>query len=272
MPRLPRTPATPSDAASGVTAYDPRIAVTGQGRPLVYVPGMDGTGELFYRQIPLLAPSYRVATYALRDDAPDMARLIEDLAQVIARVAPDGEPAVLVGESFGGTLALSYALAHPGSVAAIVVLNSFPRFLPQHRLWLARRALRAMPWGAMRLVRRLTAFRLHSRHTHRAEVRRFLELTRRTTRAGYLGRLGILATYDVRHRLGELRVPALFLAADEDHLIPSVREARAMAAAVPGATVRILSGHGHSCLLAADVDLAELLREWGGIPSRGVRA
>jgi pimeloyl-ACP methyl ester carboxylesterase len=257
-------------APAATPPYDPAIAVVGDGPPLVYVPGMDGTGQLFYRQIPLLAPYYRVVTYALRDDAPGMAVLVEDLARVLARVAPAGEPAVLVGESFGGALTLSFALAHPARVRAAVVLNSFPRFLPQHRLWLARQALRTMPWGAMRLVRRLTTFRLHSRHTHRAEIRRFLELTRSTTRRGYLSRLRILADYDVRDRLGEVRAPALFLAADEDHLIPSVREGRRMAAGVPGATLRILQGHGHSCLLASDVNLAELLREWGGVPQQAV--
>jgi len=63
-----------------------------------------------------------------------------------------------------------------------VVINLFARFLPQVRLQLAFHGLKALPWGAMGLVRRLTASRLHSRQTHRAEIDRFLELTRRTTK------------------------------------------------------------------------------------------
>jgi hypothetical protein len=43
--------------------YDRRLAMEGSGEPLVLVPGMDGTGQLFYRQVPLLARSFRVATY-----------------------------------------------------------------------------------------------------------------------------------------------------------------------------------------------------------------
>ena len=124
-----------------------------------------------------------------------------------------------------------------------------------------------MPWHAMDLVRRLTAFRLHSRHTHRAEIRRFLELTRGTTRAGYLARLRMLRRYDVRGRLGEIRAPTLFLAAERDHLVPSVAQARYMAARVPGARLRVLPGHGHICLIAPDIDLDEILREWR--PARG---
>jgi pimeloyl-ACP methyl ester carboxylesterase len=242
--------------------YDPQIAVAGDGPPLILVPGMDGTGRLFYRQVPALATRYRVATYSLRDDAPDMDAEVADLARVVRSVAPPGAPAVLVGESFGGTVALSFALAHPDLVAALVVLNSFPRFLPQVQLSLAITALQWMPWEAMPLVRRLTAFRLHSRYTHRREIRRFLELTRSTSRDGYIARLRILQSYDVRDRLGELVMPVLFLASERDHLVPAVREARYMAERVPGATLRVLAGHGHICLIAPNLDLERLLEEW----------
>jgi pimeloyl-ACP methyl ester carboxylesterase len=242
--------------------YEPTISVTGDGPPLVLVPGMDGTGRLFYRQVPLLAKRYRVASYRLRDDADCMETLVGDLARVVRTVAVSGQSAVVVGESFGGTVALSFALAHPELVAALVVLNSFPRFLPQLRLHLAIFALRVLPWETMPLVRRLTAFRLHSRYTHRAELRRFLELTTETTREGYLARLRILTQYDVRDRLAEIRAPALFLASERDHLVPSVEQARYMAACLPRASVRVLEGHGHICLIAPNLDLGRILQDW----------
>ena len=241
---------------------DLRIRVVGTGPPLVYVPGMDGTGLLFYRQVPLLEHRFRVVTYALRDTAADMEAMVADLVRVLREAVPDGAPAVLVAESFGGPVAMSFALAHPDRVRALVVLNSFPYFRPQHRLRLALGGLGLMPWGAMRLVRRLTAFRLHSHHTHRAEIARFHALTAGTTRLGYRNRLRILMRLDLRDRLAELRVPALFLAADEDHLIPSVEQAAFMASRVPDATTRVLHGHGHSCFLAHDLDLDAILREW----------
>jgi 3-oxoadipate enol-lactonase len=244
--------------------YDARVTIAGRGPGLVLVPGMDGTGRLFYRQVPSLSQRYRVATYALRDAATSMQTLVADLATVVDAVAPGRERAVIVGESFGGALSLSFALAHPERVAALVVLNSFPHFAPRHRLGLAIAALGAMPWGAMGLVRRLTASRMHSRHTHRDEIRRFLELSSDITREGYLGRLRLLREYDVRQRLHEIRVPALFVAAELDHLVPSVEQARIMASRVPGARVRVLDGHGHICLIAPDLELADLLDQWRG--------
>lgn len=229
---------------------------------MILVPGMDGTGRLFYRQVPLLARYFTVATSPLRDDATTMDAHIADLDSVVDAVSVQTGPPIIVGESFGGAVAMSYALAHPERVRALVVLNSFPYFAPQRRLRLASILLRALPLGVTALARRLTAFRLYSAHTHRDDVARFLELTRDMSRDGYLNRLRILRSYDVRDRLQTITVPTLFLAAEQDRLVPSVEQARLMAQLTPGSTVRVLAGHGHSCLIAPDLDLSVLLREW----------
>jgi aminoacrylate hydrolase len=235
---------------------------------LILIPGIDGTGQLFYRQLPTLERRFTVTTTRLRDDAATMDDLVADLHDEIEHVA-GGARVMLLGESFGGTLTLSYALAHPERVARLVILNSFAHFGSQARLWLGYHLLRATPWGMMRLVRQLNAHRMHSPQTDRDEIRRFHDLMRATTRAGYLSRMRILRDYDVRDRLPALSAPALFLAADRDTLVPSVEQARLMSTLAPGATMRVLAGHGHSCLIAPDLDLAEILDDWLAQPSRG---
>ena len=242
--------------------YNPRPIIRGQGAAIVLVPGMNGSGELFYRQIPLLERSYRVATYSLRDDADTHEVLADDLAAIVDTVAPGERRALIVGESFGGTVALACALKHPECVEGLVILNSFPFFAPQARLRLATAALSVVPWDVMPIVRRLTAFRLHSRHTRAKEIRRFLELTAKATPDGYLNRLRLLTRFDVRDRLAAITMPTLFLAAECDHLVPAIEQARYMAARVPSGTMRVLEGHGHICLIAPDLDLALILREW----------
>src|SRR6185369_2836415 len=198
----------------------------------------------------------------LRDNATTMATLVEDLVRVIDTVAPETRRAVVVGESFGGALAMSFALARPEQVSALVVLNSFPYFAPQFRLRLARYGLALLPWGAMALIRRATAFRLHSAHTHREEIRRFVKLTATASRDGYINRLQLLMSYDIRDRLHELRPPVLFLAAEQDHLVPSIQQAELMVSRVPRGTLRVLHGHGHICLIAPDVCLRDILVPW----------
>ena len=242
--------------------YEPNVRTEGNGPAIVLVPGMDGTGRLFYRQVPRLARDFRVTTYALRDDAPDMHTLVEDLAAVVRTVSDNGEPATIVGESFGGTLAMSFAVAHPELVRELVVLNSFAYFKPQYRLRLAVASLSVMPWGAMGLVRRLTAFRLHSRYTGREELERFLRETGYTTREGYLSRLRILQRYDVRSSLPAISAPTLFIAADRDHLVPSVEQASYMVKRVPQASLHVLRGHGHICLIAPNMDLGAIIADW----------
>ena len=247
--------------------YDPQLTIEGNGPALVLVPGMNGSGQLFYRQVPRLQAGYRVATYSLRDDAESLDVLAADLRAIVDQVASPQGRAIIVGESFGGAVALTFALAHPGRVEALVILNSFPYFAPQLRLRLALAGLAVLPWGAMRIVRRLTAWRLHSGHTHRAEVKRFIELTADATRGGYLNRLQLLRRYDVRSQLGRLEPPTLFLAAEQDHLVPSVDQARYMAERAPRSAFRILQGHGHICLIAPDLDLSEIIDRWRAGPA-----
>ncbi len=228
--------------------------------PLVLVPGIDGTGLLFYRQVPGLEARFTVTTTRLRDEAGSMDELVADLHRSVSAAA-DG-PVTLLGESFGGALALSYALAHPDRVGRLVILNSFAHFGSPGRLWLGYHLLRATPWGMMRLVRQLNGRRMHSPGTDPEEIRHFLELMQHTTRAGYLSRLQILRGYDLRDRLPAIQAPVLYLAADRDVLVPSVDQARLMTSLTPRASMRILEGHGHSCLIAPGLDLSAILDEW----------
>lgn len=229
--------------------------------PLLLVPGIDGTGKLFYRQIPGLERDFSVTTTRHRDDARSMDDLVADLDREVTQ-AGHGAAVTLLGESFGGALALSYALAHPERVERLVILNSFAHFGSQTRLSLAYQLLRVTPWGLMRVFRQLNSSRMHSPNTERDEIRRYYELMGSSTREGYLSRMRILQDYDLRPHLSSLASPVLFLAADRDTLVPSVEQARLMSELTPGGTMRILEGHGHSCLIAPDLDLASIVRDW----------
>ena len=78
------------------------------------------------------------------DAAATMDVLVSDLARIIDTVAPTERRAIIVGESFGGALALSFALARPEQVSRLVVLNSFPYFAPRLCLRLAIMGLGAL--------------------------------------------------------------------------------------------------------------------------------
>jgi 3-oxoadipate enol-lactonase len=237
--------------------------VNGAAPTLILVPGLDGTALLFYRQVPLLAERFNVVAFPLPGEGmTSMADLVADLRRLIEEVAPG--QVILCGESFGGALSMSLALAHPELVQGLVVVNSFPYVRRPLRLRLraAPLVLRAFPWGAMPLVRRFTESRLHSPHALPEDLREFHERSRQIDRTGYIGRLEMLWTYDIRERLHEIVAPTLFLAGDLDRLLPSVDEARFMTARVPSSTLHILEGYGHICLINHDLDLLDYIGPW----------
>lgn len=232
-----------------------------EGDTIILVPGIDGTAQLFYRQIPLLAERFNVVAFPLSDDADaTMAVLIDDLRVLIDEVAPDG--AVLLGESFGGALSMSFALAHPELVKGLVIINSFPWLRNRPQLHVGKLLLRVVPSGAMPYIRRGTASRMHSRHTNADDLAEFWKRTDDIDLVGYRARLGILGRYDIRHRLHEIEAPTLLLAADEDKLIPSVRWARYMREHIPNSSMVVLGGYGHICLITHDFDLREYVLPW----------
>lgn len=235
--------------------------------PIVLVPGIDGTGLLFYRQQPLLERRFETITFPLPSAEPaamTMESLSEQLAEVVAAQS-SGDPsagAILLGESFGGALAMYTAIQRPEIVRGLVIVNSFPYLAQRLRLFVAPRLLRVLPWAAMPLVRRYTSTHLHSPHAHRDDIREFLDRARHIDRRSYIRRLEIIRGLDLRDQLHRIVAPTLFLAGDRDRLLPAVRLARYMHERVSRSDVSILEGYGHVCLIDRDLDLLALVAPW----------
>lgn len=249
---------------TGVRNRVPQYRVEGNGPLLIYISGLDATGELFFKQAPALACSYRVVTFRSRDSGRFT---YDDLAGDVADIIRDQreERATIVAESFGGGVALTLALRYPAMVERLVIVNSFARFKGRIQIKLAILFAWALPFWLTSTVRKAANnIALRKDGVEREDTRRFFKVIRTVKRAGYLRRLRIIATLNLENRLSEIQSPALFIAGEEDLLIPSAREARSMAARMPNAQVRIIPRAGHACLLGNRVRLAEILTEWTG--------
>jgi len=238
--------------------------VQGAGPLLVVLPGLDGTGDLFFKQAPGLAARYRLALVRFPDEGGFTYKdLADDVAGIIRESAQ--QRAIVIGESFGGTVALWFALLYPELVERLVIVNSFPRFrnraLLGIGLMLSRRTPKGFVW-AMRSTGNSIGMRLDG--VGRQDRRRFFDAVRTTRPEGYTRRLELLWDLDVADRVSEIAAPTLFIAGGRDLLLPSAKEAAAMAARMPNATVRVVPGAGHACLLGDKVSVSDLLEEWIG--------
>lgn len=109
---------------------------SGSGAPaLVFIHGLGGSTVTWDGVVEELSPTYATVAVDLlghgQSPVPEDPALytrdaaLTDLDDVLATI--EG-PAVLVGHSLGGYLALAHAATRPGAVAGIVVLNTGPGF------------------------------------------------------------------------------------------------------------------------------------------------
>jgi pimeloyl-ACP methyl ester carboxylesterase len=248
--------------ASSIRRDCPPYHSEGTGPLLIHVCGIDGTGKLFFKQTPNLSPSFQVVTFRSRDDAEfTYDDLTADVAGIIRDVG--ARRATIVGESFGGTVALNFALRYPDLLERLVIVNSFARFRSRTRIRLAM-MLSSPAWFSFMTPARLVtnSLGLYLDSVSEADRGTFFDAIRTVGHEGYRQRLRLVAELDVESRLSQIRTPTLFIAAERDLVVSSVREARAMASRMPNARVRVLKGCGHACLLGEQVRLNEILAEW----------
>jgi pimeloyl-ACP methyl ester carboxylesterase len=244
--------------------YKPHYDVVGSGPLLIYIAGLDGTGLLFFKQIPALAQRYRVVTFRSRDRGHfTYEELTEDVAAIIRDLGETS--ATIVGESFGGTVALTFALLFPKMVDRLVIINSFARYPGRIRINIAATVAALVPFSSMVPARfAASGLGLYIDGVNGDDRRRFFAAIRTVSSNGYVTRLRLIKDLNLLDRLSEIRAPTLFIAGQRDITVPSVSQATAMASLVPNATLRVVDGVGHACLLGERVRLAELLDEWIG--------
>jgi 3-oxoadipate enol-lactonase len=109
--------------AGGTLAYDE----AGRGRAVILLHGAFLDRHTWDLQMPALAAGHRAVRYDIRpfgeSTVPDQPyRTIDDLLALMD--ALQIERAHLVGHSFGGGVAIDFALAYPSRVASLVLVNS----------------------------------------------------------------------------------------------------------------------------------------------------
>ena len=156
----------------------------------------------------------------------------------------------LMGVSMGGMISEEYAIAYPGDLKSVTLACTYGKAdafcQTMFAMWadLARQV--SVPF-VMRDVA-LWAFTGPFFEERAADAAEFAAAMAGLDQSveTYLAQLSVIQTHDATDRIGQLKVPTLVLAGEEDILIP-VRLSRQLQAAIPGARWKTVPG-GHACL------------------------
>lgn len=182
---------------------------------LVLLPGLDGTGALFEPLLRELPPYLQplVVTYP-----PEGSQDYATLTRFVLAQLPHDRPFVLLGESFSGPVAVLAAAERPHGLIGIVLCASFV-VSPRRSTRLFALLARLPPaWFIGRLA---APYVLMGRSRTRALATLLAQAVKTVPRATSSARYSTVAEADVRAALAGLDVPALYLQASDDLVVPA---------------------------------------------------
>jgi len=229
-------------------------------KPLaLLIPGLDGTGRLYYRQIDSLSQQHRVRAWEFRRRADfTFSDLVEELAEGTSGEEP--KSIALVGESFGGTVAMHFALASPERIRCLVLINTFAFYTRRLRVLMGLLLAPMLKWRGIREIKDHIADSILAREGVSPEDRRqYHEIIQKVDMAAYRRRLALVREVDLRARLGEISVPTRVLASGRDKIVPSVSQGAFMTSRIPDAKLHVFPRAGHALLLTPGFSLADYI-------------
>ncbi len=243
--------------------YASEFVVVGDGAPLVLVPGLAGGIELLGRLISVLAERSRVFCFELRGERElvagrvpaSFADFADDLSEFIDAMLLE-RPAV-AGVSFGSAIGLEFALRYPRQLNSLVLHGVEPHFRQSLGGQIARLALEEYPLPRDNAFFNQFFRLLFARREFVGPLFDFVvEQCWKTDQSVLAHRLRMLADFDVRGRLGEVRVPSLVVAGESDAIV-SLAAQRELAKSIAGARFASIPASGHLCFLTRPRAFAE---------------
>ncbi len=245
-------------AANGRTAVDARVSDTGTGTPIVFLHGLVGLNEHWEDVVCRACPQIRCIMFelpllSLPRDVCSISG-VTDLTQRFIREYLD-EPVVLVGNSFGGHVALRLALEQPDITRGLVLAGSsglIERSMVKEvqirpsREWLAQK-LGELFYDPVH-VREADLDRAFKELSERPKARAMIRLSR-TARKNHLGK-----------RMSEITTPTLLMWGRQDIVTPP-EAAEQFCEMLPNSRLVWFDECGHVPMVEkADEFAAELLK------------
>jgi 3-oxoadipate enol-lactonase len=226
-------------------------AETGEGTPFVLFHSLLSDRASFDKLVPTLSRSFRVITPELpgfgRSPAVDggLAAVVDRMAQMVNEAAR-GAGAIVLGNGYGGFVALQMAIRHPGLATRLILADCGATFSEAGRAAFRAMAAVSQAKGLAAItdvaMSRLFAPDFQEGHPELLSDRR--EAFLRTDPEVFRAACDALAGLDLRADLSRIKVPVLVLVGEQDEATPPAMS-KELAAGLPDAELRIIPGCAH---------------------------
>jgi 3-oxoadipate enol-lactonase len=244
------------------------VEVRGDGPAVLFLHGYPFDHTIWTHQVAALEGWCRIAPDLRgmgQSDAPDLGYSMETYAADLAELLDllGARDVVLVGLSMGGYVALEFLRRWRERVRALVLVDTRAEAdSPEGRLARESSAAMAREQGAAAIAETMLPKVLGASTLSGAPttVERVRAMMAATPVAGIVGALGAMRDrQDSTPLLGELAgLPTLVLVGDEDEVTPPA-QAKAMAEAIPGASLVVIRSAGHVCPLERPVETTDAI-------------
>lgn len=236
------------------------------GPLLIYFPGMDGTGRLFYKQAKTLSQYFQIRCLSLSSyDKSNWSTLVTKTVNLIQTElgVSSASSVYLCGESFGGCLVLKVACRVPDLIEKVILVNPASSFKKRPFLalgvelnqWLPSLAYQGSTVILLRFLASLDRMK-------KRDCKALLTAMQSLPQEMVSWRLSLLRDFAIHpSTLKRLKLPVFIIASQQDHLLPSVEEGQQLLDYFPNAKLTILPESGHACLLEEDVNILEILKQ-----------
>jgi proline iminopeptidase len=263
------------------------VDVRGTGSPLVLMHGGPGTDHVSLLPFRELADQLTLVFYDHRCNGRSNGAPVESMTWENLTADADAlreklgfEKWAVLGHSFGGHVALEYALRYPGSVSRLVLLDTGADSHWARENSLAVLAGRGCPPEKVELVRRwftgeFEPSEMFGIFMKIADVYSYrpsrLDLVRMVLGGGWRTKFRgepfifasrhLLKNWSVSDRLGEIDVPTLVMAGRQDFVFPPECQ-RQMAAAIPNAKLHLVDRAGHNPDFERQAEVMTTIRDF----------
>ena len=224
---------------------------TGNGPPLVLLHSLLSDRASFDKIVPKLSETFRVIVPELPGFGESLA-VSKGLAAVADRMAgtvndcADGEYPIVLGNGYGGFVALQMAIRHPNIAKKLILADCGAAFSEPGREAFRNMAAASRANGLAAItdvaMRRLFAPEFQEANPELMRDRR--EAFLRTDPDVFRAACDALAELDLRPELAKVKVPVLVIVGEMDEATPPPMS-HEMAAGLPQARLKIIPGCAH---------------------------